>query len=63
MSVSVCLLLVQQVSIYFVTMSTWMKRGAYDHEYHHKQSKYVVKEYSRYMLHCNANPTQKTVVL
>ncbi|KAF3832538.1 hypothetical protein F7725_026203 [Dissostichus mawsoni] len=35
-----------KVSIYFVTMSTWMKRGAYDHEYHHKQSKYVVKEYS-----------------
>ncbi|XP_010794773.1 myomesin-2 [Notothenia coriiceps] len=27
-------------------MSTRMKRGAYDHEYHHKQSKYVVKEYS-----------------
>ncbi|XP_075966390.1 myomesin-2 [Anarhichas minor] len=27
-------------------MSVWMKRGNYNHEYHHKQSKYVVKEYS-----------------
>ncbi|XP_020492136.1 M-protein, striated muscle isoform X1 [Labrus bergylta] len=27
-------------------MSERMKRGTYDHEYHHKQSRYVVKEYS-----------------
>ncbi|CAN9506983.1 unnamed protein product [Ophioblennius macclurei] len=27
-------------------MSMWIKRGSYDHEYHHKESKYVVKEYS-----------------
>lgn len=27
-------------------MSVWLKRGSYDHEYHHKESKYVVKEYS-----------------
>ncbi|XP_074522002.1 myomesin-2 isoform X1 [Halichoeres trimaculatus] len=27
-------------------MSEWIKRGTYDHEYHHKQSQYVVKEYS-----------------
>ncbi|TDH17154.1 hypothetical protein EPR50_G00005620 [Perca flavescens] len=27
-------------------MSVWTKRGSYNHEYHHKQSKYVVKEYS-----------------
>ncbi|XP_029947768.1 myomesin-2 [Salarias fasciatus] len=27
-------------------MSVWVKRGSYDHEYHHKESKYVVKEYS-----------------
>lgn len=46
-----CVLLVQQVSIYSVNMSAWIKRGDYNHEYHHKQSQYVVKEYSRYMLH------------
>uniref|UniRef100_A0AAX7VG39 Myomesin 2a n=1 Tax=Astatotilapia calliptera TaxID=8154 RepID=A0AAX7VG39_ASTCA len=27
-------------------MSAWIKRGSYNHEYHHKQSQYVVKEYS-----------------
>ncbi|XP_044057528.1 myomesin-2 isoform X1 [Siniperca chuatsi] len=27
-------------------MSVWIKRGNYNHEYHHKQSQYVVKEYS-----------------
>ncbi|XP_030270887.1 myomesin-2 isoform X1 [Sparus aurata] len=27
-------------------MSAWIKRGEYNHEYHHKQSQYVVKEYS-----------------
>ncbi|XP_035012145.1 M-protein, striated muscle isoform X1 [Hippoglossus stenolepis] len=27
-------------------MSVWNKRGNYNHEYHHKQSNYVVKEYS-----------------
>ncbi|XP_074469498.1 myomesin-2 isoform X2 [Sebastes fasciatus] len=27
-------------------MSAWMKRGNYNQEYHHKHSKYVVKEYS-----------------
>ncbi|KAG7482100.1 hypothetical protein JOB18_013030 [Solea senegalensis] len=27
-------------------MSLWIQRGSYNHEYHHKQSKYVVKEYS-----------------
>ncbi|XP_073320361.1 myomesin-2 [Pagrus major] len=27
-------------------MSAWIKRGDYNHEYHHKQSRYVVKEYS-----------------
>ncbi|KAM7406246.1 hypothetical protein PAMP_000634 [Pampus punctatissimus] len=27
-------------------MFVWSKRGNYNHEYHHKQSKYVVKEYS-----------------
>ncbi|KAM7423966.1 hypothetical protein PAMA_000363 [Pampus argenteus] len=27
-------------------MFAWSKRGNYNHEYHHKQSKYVVKEYS-----------------
>ncbi|XP_053295212.1 myomesin-2 [Pleuronectes platessa] len=27
-------------------MSAWSKRGSYNHEYHHKESNYVVKEYS-----------------
>uniref|UniRef100_A0A7N6BUI0 Myomesin 2a n=1 Tax=Anabas testudineus TaxID=64144 RepID=A0A7N6BUI0_ANATE len=27
-------------------MSVWIKRGNYNHEFHHKQSQYVVKEYS-----------------
>lgn len=27
-------------------MSAWIKHGHYNHEYHHKQSQYVVKEYS-----------------
>lgn len=40
----VCVLVVQQV-----TMSKWIKRGNYNHEYHHKQSQYVVKDYSRYI--------------
>jgi len=31
-----------------VTMSARIKRGNYNQEYHHKQSRYVVKEYSRY---------------
>ncbi|KAF3686335.1 Myomesin-2 165 kDa connectin-associated protein [Channa argus] len=28
-------------------MSMWIRGGAYNHEFHHKQSQYVVKEYSR----------------
>ncbi|XP_026176247.1 M-protein, striated muscle [Mastacembelus armatus] len=27
-------------------MSVWIRRGNYNHEFHHKQSQYVVKEYS-----------------
>ncbi|XP_034044528.1 myomesin-2 [Thalassophryne amazonica] len=27
-------------------MSMWIRRGNYNHEYHHKKSQYVVKEYS-----------------
>lgn len=50
MLMCVCVLLVQQVSVYSVTMSKWIKRGNYNHEYHHKQSQYVVKEYSRYIV-------------
>lgn len=46
----VCVLVVQQVSTNSVTMSKWIKRGNYNHEYHHKQSQYVVKDYSRYTL-------------
>lgn len=46
----VCVLVVQQVSTHSVTMSKWIKRGNYNHEYHHKQSQYVVKDYSRYTL-------------
>lgn len=48
----VCVLVVPQVSSYSytVTMSKWIKRGNYNHEYHHKQSQYVVKDYSRYTL-------------
>uniref|UniRef100_A0A3B3Z7M6 Myomesin 2a n=1 Tax=Periophthalmus magnuspinnatus TaxID=409849 RepID=A0A3B3Z7M6_9GOBI len=33
-----------------VNMAMWIKPGYYDHAYHHKESKYVVKEYSRYPL-------------
>ncbi|KAF0043302.1 hypothetical protein F2P81_004639 [Scophthalmus maximus] len=35
-----------RVSTYGVIMSAWNKRRNYNHEYHHKQSQYVVKEYS-----------------
>uniref|UniRef100_A0A3B3UX90 Myomesin 2a n=1 Tax=Poecilia latipinna TaxID=48699 RepID=A0A3B3UX90_9TELE len=34
------------VSVYSATMSARLKR-IYDHQYHHKESQYVVKEYSR----------------
>lgn len=51
---SVCVLLTQQVIVCSVTMSSWIKRGHYNHEYHHKQSQYVVKEYSRYYVKLTA---------
>lgn len=40
--------LVPQVRFYSATMSKWIKSGNYNHDYHHKQSKYVVQDYSRY---------------
>lgn len=44
----VCVLVVPQVSVCSVTMPVCIKCGDYNHEYRHKQSRYVVKEYSRY---------------
>lgn len=40
----------QQVTIRRVTMWGLIKQGNYSHDYHHKQSQYVVKEYSRYRI-------------
>lgn len=48
--VCVCVLVVPQVSIYSVTMPVCIKCADYNHEYRHKQSRYMVKEYSRYSM-------------
>lgn len=50
-SICVCVVLLVQQVTHSVIM---LKRGSYNQEYHHKQSRYVVKEYSRYRIDSNA---------
>lgn len=57
-----CVLVVAQVSSQSVTMSKWIKRGNYNHEYQHKQSQYVVKDYSRYILQLKDGTNNNTVL-